>query len=281
MIIAVFPNIEKKAAKNLALGICEFLGNQGVTVVSEPSSAEIIGAKSVADVDPAKIDFMISMGGDGTILRLVHNHPEVEAPILGINLGSLGFLADIPVSEVYPSLEDLLEGRYKVEERLMLEGVAPSGETCFAVNEMVLHRATNPSLVDLGIHVDGVYLNTFSADGIILSTPSGSTAYSLAAGGPILSPELEAIAITPICPHSLSNRPLVLDPEHAIQVQYLSEREPVQVSFDGFRNFELKTGEVFRIQKAKRRFRLVSLFRHDYFSTLREKLAWAGGLRSL
>lgn len=279
MIIALFPNIHKKAAKNLALGIREFLNSQGVDVVVNDDVADLINAPKLSSVDPDKIDFLISMGGDGTILRLFHSHPDLDAPIIGINLGHLGFLADIPISDIYPSLQDIINGNYDVEERIMMEGETPQGTPCYAVNEMVIHRAKNPSLIDLGIHVDSTYLNTFSADGIIISTPSGSTAYSLAAGGPILTPGLNAFVLTPISPHTISNRPIVFMPKKEIQIQYLSENEPVEITFDGISRHSLQTGEVFRIRKSERMFKLVNIRRRDYFSTLRTKLSWSGKLR--
>lgn len=145
---------------------------------------------------------------------------------------------------------------------------------------MVIHRSRNPSLIDLSIHVDGIYLNTFSADGIIVATPSGSTAYSLAAGGPILEPELEAFVITPISPHTISNRPIVLMPKEKIEVQYLSPYGPVEVTYDGISQFHMHTNEVFSISRSKRTFKLVSIYRRrDYYSTLRTKLGWTGQLR--
>lgn len=279
MIIALFPNTRKKKSKSLALGIREFLTSRDVEVVVEDDEAEEIGASPLSSVKFDKIDFAITMGGDGTILRLVHQYPDLLAPIVGINLGHLGFMADIPVADLYPSLQDLLDGAYKVEERVMMEGVTATGDRCFAVNEMAIHRAVNPSLIGLSIHIDNVYLNTFEADGVIIATPSGSTAYSLAAGGPILTPELDALVLTPISPHTISNRPIVIDPNSEILIQYLSDLLPVEIAFDGISRHEMKTGEVFRISRAKRAFRLVSLKRRDYFSTLRTKLGWAGKLR--
>jgi NAD+ kinase len=280
VIIALFPNTQKRHARNLALGIREFLIARGVTVVVDDAEAASLHASTFSSVPVESIDFAISMGGDGTILRLVHRHQELQAPIIGINLGRLGFMADIPVSDIYPSLQDILDGNYRVESRLMMEGLTAAGEQCLAVNEMVVHRATNPSLVELAIHVDGNYLNTFEADGIIVATPSGSTAYSLAAGGPILSPELDAFVLTPISPHTLSNRPLVFAPHGDIQVQYLSDYDPVEITFDGIRRFKMETGEVFRVRKSSRTFRRVHLPRRDYFSILREKMGWAVRLRS-
>ncbi len=279
MIIALFPNTHKKQSKNLAIGITEFLTNHGVTVVAEDDEAVQINAKPLSSVDPKEIRFMISMGGDGTMLRLTHKYENFDAAMLGINLGHLGFMADVPISDIYPSLQDLINGSYKIAERVMIRGESLHGEHCFAVNDIVVHRAKNPSLVEIAIHIDGTYVNTFEADGIIIATPNGSTAYSLAAGGPIISPELEALCVTPISPHTISNRPIVLTANQEIQIQYLSDYDPVEVRADGITSFNLQTGDVFRINRSPKNFKLVSLLRRDYFSTLRTKLGWAGKLR--
>lgn len=279
MMIALFANTQKREAKNLALGICEFLSAQGIHVVAEDEVAAELGAHPLSSVDVKEIQFLISMGGDGTILRLVHKYEHLNAAILGINLGHLGFMADVPISDIYPSLQELISGSYRVEDRVILKGESVHGDHCFAVNDIVIHRGKNPSLVELAIHVNGLYLNTFEADGIIIATPNGSTAYSLAAGGPILSPNLNAVVITPISPHTISNRPIVLTAEEEINIQYLSDYEPLEVRADGFPYPDLSTGEVFKISRSPKNFRLVSLFRRDYFSTLRSKLGWAGKLR--
>lgn len=279
MIIALFPNESKPQSIPIAKDISEFLRRHGIQIVAREMHAKTLSATSLDNIDPKKIDFMISLGGDGTILRLVHRHPEIEAPLLGINLGGLGFMADIPLDDIYPSLQDLIEGRYTIQSRLLIEGSTSKGDRCRAVNDLVIHRAQNPCLVELAIYVDGVYLNTFSADGLIFATPNGSTAYSLAAGGPIVTPELDAIILTPICPHTISNRPIVLMPKREIQVQYLSAVEPLEISYDGFASLQLSTNEIFTITPSKQRFKIVNLSRHDYFSTLREKLGWQGKLK--
>jgi len=280
MIIALFPNEIKHRSIHIAAEVCQFLKQNKVDVVAEEQLASLIGARPLSDLDLSLIDFRLSLGGDGTILRLVHRHPELRAPLLGINLGGLGFLADIPLNEIFPSLQDLFDGHYSIQQRMMMEGSTSKGEAYFAVNEVVLHRAQNPCLIDLAIYVDGRYVNTFSADGIILSTPSGSTAYSLAAGGPILSPELDAFVITPICPHTISNRPIVLLPNREIQVKYLSPYLPVEISYDGISSLTLGTEETLTAYTSQHRFQIVSLARHDYFFTLREKLGWQGKLKS-
>jgi NAD+ kinase len=279
MIIALFPNTNRRQSKNLAIGIQEFLTSHDVTVVAEDEECKQIGAQPLSSVNPKDIRFLISMGGDGTILRLAHKYEDWNVPILGINLGHLGFMADVPIADIYPSLQDLIGGSYKIHERVMIQGESLHGDRCFAVNDIVIHRGRNPSLVELAIHIDGIYLNTFEADGIIIATPNGSTAYSLAAGGPIVGPDLEALALTPISPHTISNRPIVLSSNHEIQIQYLSEYDPVEIRADGITHHELQTGDVFRITRCAKNFKLVSLLRRDYYSTLRTKLGWSGKLR--
>lgn len=276
-IIALFPNEQKEQSFRLATEIAKFLQQKGVTVVAEDEKAAQIGAVPISSVDPKKIDFLIAMGGDGTILRLTHKYAHLDAPILGINLGHLGFMADIPTSDIYPSLTDLLAGAYTVEHRLMIEG-SHGHNHLHAVNDIVIHRSGNYSLIELAIEVDGTYVNTFVADGIIIATPNGSTAYSLAAGGPILSPSLDAIVITPICPHTISNRPIVLTADREIQIKYLSSYDPVEVRGDGLASFSIATQDTLKVKKSKSSFKLVTLNRHEYFSTLRTKLSWSGKL---
>lgn len=272
--IALFPNEKKKHSFEIALKIRAFLENQGVEVVAEDEKAPLIGAKPISSVDQSRIKFLISMGGDGTILRLCHRYSHLDAGVLGINLGHLGFMADVPEEDIFPSLNDLLKGAYTIDERVMLET-----EGLRAVNDIVIHRAHNYSLIELSLEIDDVYVNTFTADGIIIATPNGSTAYSLAAGGPILSPNLDAIVITPICPHTISNRPIVVSSEKKIRLKYLSDYGPIDVRADGLDAICLKSSETVTIQRTSRNFKRVNLLRHEYFSTLRTKLAWSGKLR--
>lgn len=279
MIIAIFPNIQKKESKNLAIGIQEYLTSRGARIVAEDEEAKVIGAIPMSSIDPLEIDFLLSMGGDGTILRLVHSYEHLDAAVIGINLGHLGFMADIPVSDIYSSLQDLITGNFTIEERVTIEGSFPNGDCAFAVNDIVIHRGQNSSLIEIAIHAGGAYLNTFVADGIIVATPNGSTAYSLASGGPIVSPDLDAFILTPISPHTISNRPMVVSSDLEIQIQYLSDYAPLEVSADGITHNELRTGDVIKITRSQKVFRLVKLSRHNYFSTLRTKLGWVGKLR--
>jgi len=280
MIVFLYRNMHKNNSKNIAVGIREYLVSHGVKVVAEDEESELLGTQPLSECDPKSIDYCITLGGDGTILRLVHNRVEINAPILGINLGSLGFMADIPITEIYPCLKDLINQNFSVQERMMMDGGAHNDHACSAVNDIIFHRAANATLIELAIHVDGAFLNTFRADGVIISTACGSTAYSLAAGGPILTPNLEALVITPICPHTISNRPIVLMPEKEVQIQYISELKPLEVAADGFSVTSLSTSEVYYVQRSQRTFRLVKLPFYDYYATLRSKLGWAGRIRT-
>jgi NAD+ kinase len=277
-IIALFPNEKKRQSFDLARQICTFFAQKGIPVAAEDTKAGQINALHLSDINPDEIRFLISMGGDGTLLRIIHRFSHINAPILGINLGHLGFMADIPIHAIFESLADLLAEKYDIEERLMLEAISPRGAVLQAVNDVVLHRASNYSLIELAIHLNGTIVNTFMADGVIVATPNGSTAYSLAAGGPIISPKLEAIVVTPICPHTISNRPIVLTADHRIQIYYLSPYSPIDVRIDGIDAFDLPSKEAVSIQKAAKRFRIVRLHRNNYFSTLRTKLGWSGKL---
>lgn len=275
MIIAIFPNDQFKESYQIAKKIKTILQKKKIQLVAEKLLAKELKIASLEEVPKEKVDFFIAMGGDGTILRLYHRYIDFQASILGINLGHLGFMSDIPVKEWESYLQDFLAGKYIVENRLVLKGEL-GGKKCRAVNDIVLHRYNNPSLIELSIQVDDIYMNTFVADGLILATPNGSTAYSLAAGGPILAPDLKAFVITPICAHTISNRPCVLSSSHKLQIQYLSEAGPIEVRADGLDHFLMHPGEKLLVQKSNHIFRLVNLEKNDYFHTLRTKLDWSG-----
>ena len=278
MKIALFPKVDKETSRRVAQGVVDFLMQRNVMVVMDDENAASFNVPPLSSVNFNELQFIISMGGDGTILRLLHHYQQFDTPIIGINMGHLGFMADIPISDIYPSLSDLLEGSYEIEHRMMLAASLNESEN-FALNDVVIHRSSNPNLVELAIKVDGKHINTFEADGIIFATPNGSTAYSLAAGGPILTPQLEAVVLTPICPHTISNRPIVLMPHHEIQIQYLSTCHDLDVVYDGIPQGQMKAGGSLEIKKHKKMLRIVRLARHDYFATLRTKLGWVGKLR--
>jgi NAD+ kinase len=273
MYVALFPNEKKAQSFEIAIEIARFFKQHGISSCAEAEKAKKIGAEAIENVDPKQIAFLIAMGGDGTILRLSHRYADLDAPILGINLGHLGFMADVPIHDLSGSLMALIEKRYTVEERMMIEA-----GSLRSANDLVIHRGINHSLIELSIALDGVHVNTFVADGVVIATPNGSTAYSLAAGGPILSPGLEALVITPICPHTISNRPIVLTADQTIEITYLSPYDPVEVRADGLEAVLLASGQSIRVRRSSQRFKIVNVGRRDYFATLRTKLGWSGKL---
>ncbi|MFY7842455.1 MAG: NAD(+)/NADH kinase [Rhabdochlamydiaceae bacterium] len=279
MLIFIFLNANKPNSFDIASEICTFFISQKITVVSPDSYAQRIGALPLEPKHLKDITFAISLGGDGTILRLINHYPEMQGAILGINLGHLGFMAAIPADKIYDSLKHLIDHDYKIEERVMIKGTDSKGTPYLAANDIVFHRGQNPSLVELEIYIDDNYLNTFQADGIIVSTPTGSTAYSLAAGGPILTPDLDAFVLTPINPHTISNRPIVVSSHETIKVKYLSDYLPIEVRSDGMSLHTMSTGDSFQLTKAERKYRLVNLTNQNFFFTLRSKLNWTGKLR--
>lgn len=279
MKVALFPKVQEEDSKKLAEEVLDFLSKHQVEVVVEDDKADVLGALPLSSADPNSIDILITMGGDGSILRVAHQYSNLDAAILGINLGHLGFMADVKISDIIPGLENLVNNRFTIQERVMIEGESSTNQEFFAINDCVLHRARNPSLVEITIHVDNLFLNTFEADGVIIATPNGSTAYSLAAGGPIVSPDIEAFVITPICPHTISNRPIVLTPSQNIRIEYKGHKGPIEFVTDGLDHFEMKVGDQIHLRKSPKKFKLVNLKGIDYFSTLRHKLGWSGKLR--
>ena len=279
MTIAFFPNIQDRKSESISLTVANFFIKKNISVVVEDGYEKRLGLASISSADQKKIKFLITMGGDGTILQIAHKYAHLNAAILGINLGSLGFMADVRVTQIEESLEEFLKGQYTIEKRMTIDVISQHQNSFFAINECALHRASNPSLVEISIYVNDLLLNTFEADGIILATPNGSTAYSLAAGGPILSPDLDALVLTPINPHTISNRPFVLTTKETIRLEYISKKEAIEVTLDGYNRFQLKTGEHILLKRSAKTFNLIKLDSINYFETLRKKLGWTGKLR--
>lgn len=277
MKIALFSNETKDPELKLALQVASFFQKQGIEILTEDAKTKLIDAKPLSSTDLKTLSFAISMGGDGTLLRTFHLLQEHATPILGINLGNLGFIADVPLKELFESLTDLLENRFTLEKRLVLEGKTKD-LTLLAANDLVIHRASNPSLIELSVEIEGRLVDRFICDGLIVATPTGSTAYSLACGGPILSPTLDAMVLTPICPHTISNRPIVLTAEHTLTIRYLNSKKPIEVRADGLDASALTSQDTLIINRSAKIFHLVKLKRTDYFQTLRTKLGWSGNL---
>jgi len=223
---------------------------------------------------------IILLGGDGTLLAAARMMGDSTVPILPVNLGGLGFLTSVTLEELYSVLEEVLAGNHRISERVLLEAEVLRGgqviEKQRALNDAVLNKAALARIIDLELLIDGGYVCSYKADGLIVSTPTGSTAYSLAAGGPIVYPVLDAFVITPICPHSLTNRPLVVPDTMRIEIDFHCGDESVFLTIDGQVGIELKEGDRVAIRKAPTKLRVVRPVKKTYFQILRNKLKWGG-----
>lgn len=263
-----------------------WLARHGVAAVFETATAALMPpaqTRRVADKEALVNDvgLVLVLGGDGTLLNMADciGRAGLNVPILGVNFGSLGFLTEITLPELYPSLEAAINGRAHIEERLTLRATItrPSGESASenAVNDVVINKGARSRLIDLSISVGDGLVTTVRADGLIIATPTGSTAYNLAAGGPIVQPNVEALVLTPIAPHTLTNRPLVIPSSSTIRVKpMMDERDEVFVTFDGQTGCELHAGDEISVVRAREPMRLIRPATRSYFEVLREKLNW-------
>jgi len=227
-----------------------------------------------------KCDLVIVVGGDGTLLKAARLLVDMDVRILGINLGRLGFLTDVSRHEMEARLDEIFAGRFQEESRFLLRAVVVrNGEETMhgdALNDVVLQKWNVARLIQFDTHIDGLFVTTQRADGLIVSTPTGSTAYALSGGGPILHPSLNAIALVPICPHTLSNRPIVVDAMSTVEIVVCDgQQTSAQLTFDGQTASALEPGDRVVIRRKDRPVRLIHPPDHDYFATLRTKLHWA------
>ncbi len=259
-----------------------FLMASGCTVVMENFVADLLGASGGGtDLDGLgrTCDLVIAVGGDGNILNTARSMAPFGVPILGINRGKLGFLADVSPDEIEARLGEVLSGDYTTEEHFLLEGVVEGElDTPSALNEVLLHSASMPKMLELELFVNDQYVYTQNSDGLIVASPTGSTAYALSAGGPIMHPSLDAIAIVPMFPHSLTSRPLVVPGGDEIRI-VLGEATDVsaKVSFDSHLEFRLEPGESLVIRKKREKLLLVHPPGHSFYGICRSKLGWARG----
>lgn len=265
----IIDNSTKDPEGRFAAEVAAFLRAQGkaCTLVGETSGAAV----------PEAADCALVLGGDGTVLQAAHAVMNRNLPLLGINLGTLGYLAQIEKKDWQSALRKVLAGAYSVEERMLLEGSVPDGGREYALNDVVFARKGALQILNLDVFVNGQFLNSFNADGIIVSTPTGSTAYNLSAGGPIVEPGAKMIVITPICPHTLSSRSVVLSSDDVVQIRIGSTSTAkvleAEVHFDGRRSAILKTGDKVTIHRSGKTVRLVLLEQRSFLETLHRKMA--------
>lgn len=227
---------------------------------------------------PGVADMLVVLGGDGTLLSVARLVQGRDVPILGVNLGSMGFLTEVTIEEMLPVLEQVLKGSYGIDRRMMLKAQVLRQGSCIEeqslLNDVVINKSALARILTLEVTVDGIYLTTFQADGLILSTPTGSTAYSLAAGGPIIYPSLSSILLTPICPHTLTNRPIILPVGSTIEVTLRSEERDAYVTLDGQLGLPFLENDVAKIQQSDYTVPLIKSPFKEYFEVLRTKLKW-------
>ena len=224
---------------------------------------------------PGRVDLMIVLGGDGTLLSIAHLAAQENVPVLGVNLGRLGFLTEVPTDEIYLTLDSFLAGHEEIiSPRLLLEAGC-RGKIYYCLNDVVINKGAVARMIQIGIWIDDKEIAALKADGLIVSTPTGSTAYSLSAGGPIVQPYVPALLLSPICPHTLSFRPMVVTSNSRIRLQLLTAGEEVYLTLDGQRGITLGKNDVIEIKRAEFALKLLSSPRRNYFDLLKEKLAWA------
>ena len=261
----------------------DWLKEKGIIVFSEEMgvTGTVNGFYEEPSIIPNTVDRVVVLGGDGTLLGAARKVGRYGVPILGVNLGGLGFLTGIPHKRLYPAIEMMLEGQLEIESRLMLETkvIRKDKEICrfLVLNDVVINKGALARIIDLDVHINEEFLTTFKADGLIISTPTGSTAYNLSAGGPILYPTMATFILTPICPFTLTNRPIILPDSDTIVIRMGRESEErVSLTFDGQVGFDFFHGDKVLIYKSKEKINLIKSPDQSYFEILRTKLMWGG-----
>lgn len=224
------------------------------------------------------VDLILVLGGDGTMIATARMVGDQEIPVLGVNYGGLGYLAEFRIEELYTALESILAGNYRLERRVMLEVELRRGEAppqlSRVLNDVVINKSALARIIEIEAYLNHQFVNSFRADGLIVSTPTGSTAYNLSAGGPVIFPSMNAVVITPICPFTLSNRPIVVPDDAEIELLLKTDKEEVALTLDGQVGFPLKVEDRVAIRKSGTTFNLIQPMNRNYFDVLRDKLRW-------
>jgi len=289
MRIGIAGNRNKPHAAEAIRRFIQFAHKRDLALCFDQNLVSLIGRDRARPSYPLRklgghCDMVVAFGGDGTLLSTANEVSLSGVPILGVNLGGLGFLAEVPLQEMEESVDDLCAGRYEIIERMMLKVTARRGsrnKTFHALNDVVIDKGTTPRLILVDVCVDRTYLNTYRCDGIVIATPTGSTAYSLSAGGPLLMPTMKAMIVTPICPHSLTVRPIVLAEGGILRLRILQQEKPAQINIDGRNRFSMHPQDVLEISRAERTVRWVATQRRDFFTLLRSKLNWGIDLTAI
>ena len=266
--------------------LVEWLGKRGIALSGGPEiereqieHATGCSVETVAvDKLPSSVDLILVLGGDGTMIATARMIGDREVPVMGVNFGGLGYLAEFRIEELYTALEAILAGNYRLDRRVMLAVELLRGNdpvtTHQVLNDVVINKSALARIIEIEAYLNEQFVNSFRADGLIISTPTGSTAYNLSAGGPVIFPSMNAVVITPICPFTLSNRPIVVPDDAVIELRLKTEREDVALTLDGQVGFPLKVENRVVIRKSRTTFNLVQPMNRNYFDVLRDKLRW-------
>jgi NAD+ kinase len=277
--IAVIAKPDEAGHLRSTLGrLREVLDARGLSLLPDPRAASLLdlGAGIPIGELARDSDLAIVVGGDGTLLSAARAFADSGIPLLGVNLGRLGFLVDITPSDIHACLVAVLEGHFEEDRRFLLSARIDDQPPALAFNDVVLHKWNIARMIEFETWIDGRFVYTQRSDGLIISTPTGSTAYALSGGGPLLTPDLDAIAMVPICPHTLSNRPIVVGADSEIEISVCGQTDPkdVRITCDGATTLLIGDGQRLRVAQHPTRIRLLHPSGHDHFSVLRAKLGW-------
>jgi len=281
--VGLLANSGKAASRALVQSAARLIQRSKRKLYCDAATAQLAGLKCDSFSGTAqlaeKVDLLLVFGGDGTILRVARDLAGSQTPILGVKVGGLGFLTTVQAPQLAAALKQIWEGDFQLDSRPLIQATGKAQNKNLAeiaLNDFVIGRGATSRLIELAVTVDGEELTRYRCDGLIISSPTGSTAYSLAAGGAIVSPDSEVLTLTPICPHTLSNRSVILPMDSVVQVTVLSERVDTILTGDGQVQIPLSTGDFVQVRKSKLSVRLLRLRGSSFFQTLRQKLHWSG-----
>ena len=278
--IGVFCKPKAPSATDILGRLIPWLHKQNYHIFLDTGTAAIINEASSYEKREIsqQADLLIVLGGDGTLLSVARAAHPHNIPILAVNLGSLGFLAEISIDELYPTLENILAGKFEIENRMLLNAcIWRNGEKVEdhnVLNDVVINKGVVARVINLQVLVNGQYMTSYRADGLIIATPTGSTAYSLSAGGPIIHPSMHTLVLSPICPFTLTNRSILIPDQSIIQVKLAAEYDDVRVTLDGQEGYDMRAGDILEIKKTKTSLQLIRGPNKNYYQILRDKLHW-------
>ena len=278
--IGIIPNMEKDKDLILTDNITKWLIEKKAEVMLNKNISTLLAKPELGFTNEeifGAADMIIVLGGDGTLLNIARQSASYEVPLFGINLGHLGFLTEVEAEDMYLALEKVISGEYEIEKRMMLEPTVEKDsiqlEKSIALNDVGITKGPFSRIISLGIYINDNFVDLYSADGIVISSPTGSTAYSLSAGGPIVSPDVKVLIITPICPHTLHSRSIVVSNEDVVKIEVCKNNTEVMLTLDGQQGYKVKSGDIVTVRQSQYYTNLVKLKGRSFFQVLRQKMS--------